>query len=59
MGNAILNVVPTLQSVALAGNALRLVKKKRKRAKDFVSTGATTIVGAAMIQEQSKFLGEF
>ena len=59
MTNAILNVVPTLQSVALVGNALKLVRKKKKRTKDFISTGATTIVGAAMIQAESKFLEDF
>lgn len=59
MSNEILKIVPTIQSVALAENALRLVRKRKKRAKDFISTGATSIVGAALIQEQSKFMGGF
>lgn len=59
MTNGIIKIVPTLQSVALASNALKLVKKKKKKASDFVGTGVTSIVGAAMIQEQSKFMEGF
>jgi hypothetical protein len=59
MTNELLKIVPTLQSVALAENALRLVRKKKKRAKDFISTGVTSIVGAAIIAEERKFLSGF
>lgn len=52
----ILRVVPTIQSAALAGNALRLLRKKRKRSRDFLRVGAETIVGTALIQEEHKFI---
>lgn len=52
----ILRIAPTVQSLALAGNALRLVKKKRKRSSDFIKTGAQTIVGTAFVAEESSFI---
>lgn len=55
----ILKIVPTMQSVAVASNAYRLVKKKKKKTGDFVNTGVSSIVGAAMIKEESDFLGGF
>lgn len=59
MSDAILKTIPTLQSLALAGHTYKLVKKKKKKASDFIETGATTMIGAAMIKEQSKFLEGF
>lgn len=52
----ILSVVPTVQSAALLGNAIRLLKKKRKRSGDFLRVGAQTVIGTAIIQEEAKFI---
>ena len=55
----VIRIAPTLQSVALAQNALKLIKKKRKRTKDIVETGTTTLFGTALIHEQSKLIEDF
>lgn len=59
MANGIIKIVPTMMSLAVAANAYKLAKKKKKRAKDFVSTGTTSIVGTAMTAETAKFMGGF
>ena len=56
---SIMKIVPTLQSVALAENAYKLVKKKRKKTKDYIDTGTQSIFGAALVQEQSKLVEDF
>jgi hypothetical protein len=53
---SLLKIVPTLQATALVGRNLKLVKKKKKRAKDFLSAGTDTIVGSSLIQAESGFL---
>ena len=52
----ILRVAAIAQSAALAGNALRLVRKKKKKSKDFMKVGVETIIGSAIIAEESKFI---
>lgn len=52
----ILRVSTLAQSASLAGNSMKLVKKKKKKVKDFLKVGATTIVGSALIKEQSDFI---
>ena len=52
----VLRIVPTLQATALVGRNYKLVKKKRKRAKDFISAGTDTMVGSTLIAENAKFL---
>lgn len=53
----ILNVVPTVQSLALAGNALKLAKKKKKKVGDFLLSGVETMTGAAFIKDEASFIG--
>jgi len=52
----ILRLAPMLQAAALVGNSMKLLKKKKKRAKDFLGVAATGIVGTALIKEQSDFI---
>ena len=55
MVNKILEIVPTIQSLALLEANLRFLKKKKKKSRDFLGAGVTNIVGASMITETSKF----
>jgi len=52
----ILRLAPALQSAALVGKNLELVRKRKKTAKDFVEFGATSIIGTALIKEQADFI---
>lgn len=52
----ILKVVQPLQATALVGRNLKLVGKKKKKAKDFLSAGVDTMVGSSMISAESEFL---
>ena len=54
--DSILKVIPTIQSVALVDRNLKLLKKKKKKSKDFVSAGVDTLVGASLIKAESDFL---
>jgi len=44
----------TGQSLALAGENLKLVKKKKKKSKDFLKAGIKNIVGIKLISETGK-----
>ena len=52
----ILALVPTLQSITLASKNYQLVKKKKKKAKDFLYQGVENIVGTSLIKETAQFL---
>jgi hypothetical protein len=52
----IANIIPTMQSVALVSENIRFAKKKKKKMGDFVSMGATNIVGATLIKAESDFI---
>lgn len=52
----LLKVVPTLQAGALASHSFNIARKKRKKASDFVGVAGTTILGSALIAEESKFI---
>lgn len=54
---ALLKVAVVAQSAGLANHSLKLLKKKKKKASDFVSTSVGTIIGANLIKEQSDFIG--
>lgn len=54
--DSILKVIPTIQSAALVERNLKLLKKKKKKSKDFVSAGVDTLVGTAIIKAESDFL---
>ena len=56
----LLKVVPIAQSAALAAHSYRFAKQKKKRKlKDFVKHGVELGVGAALVKETAKFVGEF
>lgn len=46
----------TGQALALAGENLKLVKKKKKKAKDFLKTGVKSIIGIKLISETGKII---
>ena len=46
----------TGQALALAGENLKLVKKKKKKSKDFLKTGVKNIVGIKLISETGKLI---
>lgn len=46
----------TGQALALAGENLKLVKKKKKKAKDLLKTGVKNIVGIKLIAETGKII---
>jgi len=52
----IANIIPTMQSVALVSENIRFAKKKKKKMGDFVSMGATNIVGTTLIKAESDFI---
>ena len=55
----ILRVVPTIQAVALLNQNIKFAKKKKKKLNDYVSLGAGTIIGTALIKEESDFIEGF
>ena len=46
----ILRIVPVAQSAALASDSLTLVKKRKKKSKDFLRSGVRAVVGTSMIK---------
>jgi len=56
MANKILGLVPLAQSVALAGENIKLAKKKDKNTMDFVGQGVENIVGITLMEETAKFI---
>lgn len=57
MASKILSLIPLAQSVALAGDNVKFVKKKDKKTKDFVGQSVKNIIGAELISETAKFTG--
>jgi len=53
----ILRIGVSAQALALAGENIKLVKKKDKSVGDFVKTGATNIIGIPILQVQSQLIG--
>lgn len=52
----ILRLAPTMQSAALLGYNMKMMKKKKKKVGDFVGMGMTNIVGVEMIKAQSDII---
>lgn len=52
----ILRTTLIAQSLALAGENLKLVRKKKLKSKDFLSVGVKNIVGASLIKEQTELI---
>ena len=54
---AIARLIPTLQAAALAGENLKVVKKKKKKTGDMVGMGAKNIVGTNLIKINADLIG--
>lgn len=54
---AILRAGVAVQSAALLGENVKLAKKKKKSATDFVKMGTTNIVGTELLRNQSQIIG--
>lgn len=52
----ILGLVPTMQSLALAGHTYGFAKKKKKTTQGFVKTGVDAIVGTSLIDVTADFI---
>lgn len=52
----IIKLAPTIQSMALLGENMKFMKKKKKNAGDFIGMGMTNIVGVEMIKAQSDII---
>ncbi len=50
---AIVNLIPTAQALALLSENVRVVKKRKKDVKDFMKLGVTNIVGLEFIRLES------
>ena len=50
---SILNLGLAAQSLALVGENVKLVKKKKVKTKDIVKTGVTNIVGISLLRSQA------
>jgi len=46
----------TGQALALTGENINFMKKKKKKSKDFIKTGAKNIVGIKLISETGKLI---
>lgn len=49
-----LKLARDLQGVALVSENLRVVKKKKKKAKDLIGLAGTNIVGSSLIKAQAE-----
>ena len=53
----LLSIAPTLQAAALAGENLKVAKKKDKKVGDIVGLGVKNIVGTSLIKTQFDLIG--
>ena len=58
VNKTILGLATMGQSVALAAESFKLAKKKKKKPKDFIKTGVTTIVGANLLKAQANIIAK-
>lgn len=54
----ILKLVPTIQSVQLANENLKLVNKKKKTSNDFMKMGVKNIFSTSLIKAEADLIGE-
>ena len=52
----IMNLIPTIQSVALVNENLKFIKKKKKKTKDYLGNFGTNIIGTSLIKSQADFI---
>ena len=53
---SILGLIPTIQAAALAGENVRVAKKKKVDTKDLVGLGVKNIVGIEVIKLESSLI---
>lgn len=53
----ILELATALQSTALVGENIKVLKKKKKESKDFIGMGVKNIIGTQLIKEQADIMG--
>jgi len=54
----IAKLIPTLQASALAGENLKVVKKKKIKTKDMIGMGTKNIVGISLIKINADLIGD-
>ncbi len=54
----IINLIPTAQALALLSENIKVVKKRKKEAKDFAKLGVTNIVGLEFIRLESGLIAK-
>lgn len=54
---AILNLIPTMQSIALLSENVKVAKKKKVSTGDLVGLGAKNIIGIEFIKIESNLIG--
>jgi len=55
----ILQMIPVMQSTALAGDNLKFAKKKDKDASDFMGQGVKNIIGLELTSETANIIESF
>lgn len=53
---SIAKLIPTLQSIALVSENLKLTKKKKVKTKDMIGIGTKNIVGISLIKIESDLI---
>jgi len=54
----IIRIAPTMSALAMLGENVRVVKKKKKSTKDLVGLATTNIVGISLIRAQSQLAAD-
>ncbi len=54
---AIMRIVPAIQATQLAGENLKIVKKKDIKTEDIVDVGVKNLVGTSLIQAEANLIG--
>lgn len=53
----ILRAATAAQAAMVADKALRLAKKRKKKASDFLKVGTESLAGTILLKEQDDFIG--
>lgn len=54
----IANLIPTIQAAQLAGENIKVVKKKKTNTKDMLELGMKNILGTALIKAEADLIGD-
>ncbi|HDK42071.1 MAG TPA: hypothetical protein ENG87_01725 [Candidatus Pacearchaeota archaeon] len=52
----IINLIPTIQAMTLANENIKIVKKKKVKAKDLMGLGAKNLIGIELIKIESSLI---